>query len=114
MHEAAANAIAFTNGISKGDFLADERTKAAVAMMLIVLGEAAARIDRHSPEFVTQHPDWPWHKLRGIRNRGAHAYDTFNFDVIWDALTSYMPGLMEQLKALGNLDPRVGRDTPDA
>ena len=39
MQQAAADAIAFTEGMSQDDFLADKRTQQAVIMSLIVLGE---------------------------------------------------------------------------
>lgn len=36
--------MAFTEGMSQDDFLADKRTQQAVIMSLIVLGEAATKV----------------------------------------------------------------------
>lgn len=44
MQQAAADAMAFTEGMSQDDFLADKRTQQAVIMGLIVPGEAATKV----------------------------------------------------------------------
>lgn len=43
MQQAAADAMAFTEGMSQDEFLSDKRTQQAVIMSLIVLGEAATK-----------------------------------------------------------------------
>ena len=42
MVAAAADALTFTEGMAEEDFLADLRTQRAVAMSLIIVGEARA------------------------------------------------------------------------
>jgi uncharacterized protein with HEPN domain len=41
IRQASNDACAYTEGMSKDDFLADKRTQQAVVMNLIVIGEAA-------------------------------------------------------------------------
>jgi uncharacterized protein with HEPN domain len=39
------------------DFQTDTKTQRAVTMNLVILGEAAAKIEEHFPEFAMTHPD---------------------------------------------------------
>jgi hypothetical protein len=65
MLTAAKDARRFVEGMSKEDFLADKRTRQAVVMSLVIIGEAAARImDKHG-EFVAGNPEIPWPGMRG-------------------------------------------------
>lgn len=106
MKTAAGQAGAFVEGLSKEQFLADEKTKAALVMKLVQIGENAVKIEHRSPDFVAQHPEWPWVAMRGMRNRGVHGYEQLNFDVIWDTVMTAVPPLRELIRALGPLDPQ--------
>jgi uncharacterized protein with HEPN domain len=44
MRQAAIDACAFVEGLSKTDFLEDKRTQQAVIMSLIIIGEASTKI----------------------------------------------------------------------
>lgn len=59
----------FIEGMNKDDFLADKRTKGAVVMSLIVIGEATTRILDRYPAFAVRHPEISWQAMRGMRNR---------------------------------------------
>ncbi|MBK8083363.1 MAG: hypothetical protein IPK28_05705 [Devosia sp.] len=56
MKTAAANAVAFLDGMPLDLFVADPKTQSAVAMCLALVGEAANRIAADSPEFIAAHP----------------------------------------------------------
>jgi uncharacterized protein with HEPN domain len=69
----------------------------AVAMSLIIIGEAPAKImDRH-PDFIARHADVPWRIMRGIRSRIEHGYFEVNLDVGWDTVRTDLPALPAQL-----------------
>lgn len=53
---AAQQSIDFVDGMSYADFQVDTKTQRAVTMNLIILGEAAARIEERFPEFAAAHP----------------------------------------------------------
>lgn len=53
-------------------FLADEKTQDAIMFNLVILGEAANRIE---PEFQEAHPEIPWSSMIGTRNIIVHGYD---------------------------------------
>lgn len=106
MLEAARNAVAFTAGTAFGDFVADKKTTAAVMMCFVIIGESAAKIERRSPGFIEDHPDWPWKSMRGMRNVAAHSYADIEFEQVWESVTKSLPLLISQIEALGPLDPR--------
>ena len=56
IHQAAADACGFIEGMSEADFLADKRTQQAVVMSLIIVGEAATNIMDRYPEFSVNKP----------------------------------------------------------
>jgi uncharacterized protein with HEPN domain len=86
MQQAAADAMAFTKGMSQDEFLADKRTQQAVIMSLIVLGEAATKVMDRYPDFANAHAQVPWRNMRGMRNRIAHGYFDINLGLVWDTV----------------------------
>ena len=100
MRQAALDACSFTEGLNKKDFLDDKRTQQAVIMSLIIIGEASTKIMDRYPSFVEQHPEIPWRNMRGMRNRIAHGYFEINLDVVWDTVSTALPGLLADLTAI--------------
>lgn len=98
---AAEDACGFLEGMSRGDFLADKRTQQAVVMNLLIIGEIAARIMDHHPEFVTAHPQFPWRNMRGMRNRIAHGYFELDLGIVWDTVDSALPRLLRTIRQIG-------------
>ena len=100
MQQAAADAIAFTEGMSQDDFLADKRTQQAVIMSLIVLGEAATKVMDRYPDFANAHAQVPWRNMRGMRNRIAHGYFDINLGLVWDTVQTALPPLVIALREM--------------
>ena len=84
MQHAASDACSFVIGLAKDYFLTDKRTRQAVIMSLIIIGEAATKVMENYFEFTQEIPEVPWLNMRGMRNRIAHGYFDINLDVIWD------------------------------
>lgn len=84
MRRAAEAARSFVSGMQEGEFLSDIKTQHAVGMSLIVIGESAVRLMETYPDFIEDHPDFPWHSIRGLRNRVAHGYFTLDLNIIWE------------------------------
>lgn len=113
MLEAASRATSFVDGMEKTDFLDDVRTQQAVAMSLINIGEMASRIERDHPGFHLDHPDLPWSKMIGIRNRIAHGYFELDFGVVWETVLTDLPELKDRLSAILDASRRMdGSSTP--
>ena len=83
--------------MSYEDFQADTKTQRAVTMNLVILGEAAARIEQRFPDFAMAHPEIAWTAIRGMRNRIAHEYFILNFETIWTTIEVELPRLIQQV-----------------
>jgi len=78
----------------------DEQAQDAIVRTIAVVGEAANRIQKVAPEFVTRHPEIPWSQMRGIRNKVVHDYFDVAWDVVWNTVKQDFPPLLEQIRSL--------------
>ncbi len=110
MHQAAIKARAFVHGLSKQDFVVDERTQYAVFRCLEIIGEAGRNV---SQERQAQLGDVPWSGVRGLRNRIAHEYFNINLDIVWTIVSNELADLIQILDAVIPTPPeeQVVRDT---
>lgn len=97
MLEAARQACAYVEGLSKPEFLDDKRTQQAVILNLVIIGEAATKLMNDHPETVDQWPSVPWRSMRGMRNRLTHGYFDIDLDIVWDTVAMALPGLVSEL-----------------
>jgi uncharacterized protein with HEPN domain len=97
-------------------FERDHKTQGAVIRYVEIIGEAANRIHKQAPEFVTAHPTlpwnemralpWnemralPWNEMRAMGNRMIHDYFDVNIDVLWSTVKADLPELKQQIDAL--------------
>jgi len=87
----AADRAAFSNSVEK---------QRAVGMNLMLIGEAATRIEQEYPEFVVDHPDLPWHVMHDFRNRIAQGYFDIELNALWDLAHTSLPELLLQLDSI--------------
>ena len=93
-----AEADTIASLISKLDldiFLSDERTKRAVCMTLINIGELVKLL---SDDYKKAHASIPWRKISGLRDVAAHGYFTLRMTDIWETVVNDIPDLSEKLK----------------
>ena len=69
----------------------------AVVRLVEIVGESCNRIPK---DFRNEHPDIPWREISGVRVKLAHAYDSIDFDILWDIVQNDLPTLIEQLNVL--------------
>ena len=84
--------------VGKETFLEDMRLQDASAFDISTIGEAASHV---SEEFQSRHPEIPWGKMRGIRNRLVHIFDyeQIDYDIVWEVATSALPTLEPKIRA---------------
>lgn len=87
----------FVSGYDKARFLADERTCAATAMYLLVIGEAA-RCLSHAAR--TEAPDIPWPLIVSLRHRIAHGYKSIDHQIVWDIVERHLAPLQAVVKSM--------------
>ncbi|MDE1157977.1 MAG: DUF86 domain-containing protein [Neorhizobium sp.] len=100
MEQAAREIGEFLDGMTHETFLIDIVKQRAVGMNLLIIGEASMRLADEFPEFADDHPDIPWAKIRGMRNRIAHGYLSINLDTLWSTSRTAIPDLIASLDAL--------------
>jgi uncharacterized protein with HEPN domain len=44
-----------------------------------------------------QHPELPWKRMIGMRDRLIHGYFSVNLDVVWETVSDDLPPLIEKL-----------------
>ena len=87
----------YTRGMAIADFLADQKTKDAVARNFEVMGEAVSRMNS---EFRSLHAHISWKDLKEFRNILIHAYEIIDYSLVWTTIQKELPTLYEQAKDL--------------
>ncbi len=80
-------------------FEADRKSLSAVLYEFVVMGEGVKRL---SAEFRLAHPQVPWKRVAGMRDRVVHSFDEVDFDLVWDVIKVHAPSLimvLDDLKA---------------
>jgi uncharacterized protein with HEPN domain len=88
-------ALGYVAGMSFDEFWSDGKTRDAVSMRLVVIGEAARNI---TPETQALLPNIPFPKISGMRHRIAHEYQKVNFRIVWDVVSKELPKLAADLE----------------
>jgi uncharacterized protein with HEPN domain len=78
----------------------DEQAQDAIVRTIAVVGEAANRIHKVAPDFVTNHPELPWSQMRGIRNKVVRDYFDVAWDIVWNTVKGDFPPLLQQVRSL--------------
>ncbi|XUY26088.1 HepT-like ribonuclease domain-containing protein [Agrobacterium sp. rho-8.1] len=99
---AASRVQSFIQGMDEPAFCLDERTQMAVMMGLALIGEAVAKIDKHSPEFISEYSEVPWMKIKGMRNLIVHDYFRAELPVVWKTVTESIPDLQARMALIRN------------
>lgn len=87
----------YTQDISFKEFVTEGKTVRAVVRSIEVIGEAASKI---SIDFRKEHPEIPWEKVIGMRNRLIHVYFDIDYKIVWKTLQENLPSLVNQLKTI--------------
>lgn len=95
--EAAHAIAAFVSGFDAPAFIADDRTRSAVLMKLVIIGEAAANV---SDALQQRHPLVAWRSAKRMRDFAAHVYFGVVWQIVWDTATQDVPLLRSQIAAI--------------
>ena len=80
-------------------FASDTRTVDAVVRNLEIIGEAATRIPE---EFKAGHPEVPWRRVVGLRNRIVHEYFGVDIGIVWSVVSQDLPHLKSQIQDIAD------------
>ena len=84
----------FTENTDFSLFKNDEKTKRAVCMTLINIGELVKTL---SEGFKQENNRIPWHAIAGLRDVTAHRYQTLRMEDIWVTVQSDIPSLQTEI-----------------
>lgn len=99
--DAITHIQAFMNGVTKTGFLEDPKTQSAVLYQLLVIGEAVKRL---TTGFRTKNSMIPWTLMAGMRDHLIHAYDSVDWEEVWNTVTDDIPVLKVQIQSLMQTD----------
>jgi uncharacterized protein with HEPN domain len=95
--KAARLVLEFKGKLTKKVFLRDVKTQSAILHQLLVVGEAVKRL---SEDFRSQHPQIPWIRIAGMRDKLIHQYDAVDLDEVWKTTAKDIAPLISFLEPL--------------
>lgn len=82
---------------TKETFLHNVILQRAFVRSLEVIGEAVKKI---SADCKNLHPEIPWKKMAGTRDKLIHNYFGVDYELVWDIIHNHLPELHRQIVAI--------------
>ncbi len=95
--ECAARISRFIGGMDRGQFLSDEKTRAAVLHEITIMGEAANSV---SPAYRDANPQIRWNELVRLRNLYIHVYHRIDHKRVWQTAAYAIPEIARTIRAV--------------
>jgi uncharacterized protein with HEPN domain len=86
---------AFTHRFSYEDFIKDEKTVYAVIRCFEIIGEAVKKLPE---EIKKQHPDIPWKRIAGMRDKLIHGYFGVDYPTLWQTVKKRCPEIKPKIE----------------
>lgn len=87
----------YTDGITYEDLLGDRKTREAIILNFVVIGEAIKKIPL---EVTESYPDVPWKEFAGMRDKMVHGYFSISDTILWETIRHDMVPLASAVKEL--------------
>jgi len=88
IHNAIRHIKKFVGDINFKEFLADEKTKSAVAFKIENIGEASKNIPR---AIKTKYKEIPWIDMARMRDKITHFYFGIDYKIVWKVVKEELP-----------------------
>ena len=88
--------VGYTTG-GRSEFNRDRKTQDAVVRNLEIIGEAVKRL---SADLTAQHPDIPWRRIAGMRDKLIHDYFGVDLDLVWEVVRQELPTLRRRVESI--------------
>lgn len=79
------------------NFLQDTKTQDAVVRNLEVIGEAVRHV---SEKLRARHPDVPWRRIAGMRDKLIHEYLGVDRELVWEVVERELPGFQRKVEEI--------------
>lgn len=107
----ASAAVRFLGGATLDQYLADEKTRAAVERVLELCGEAMNNLNKIAPAVAAEIPHS--RAIIGFRNILAHGYAGLDHNKVYDIAVTYAPELLAAVRAALKRFPAPGQPKGD-
>jgi uncharacterized protein with HEPN domain len=87
----------YTENITYEQLLTDRKTREAIILNFVVIGEAIKKIPQ---EIIDRHPDVPWKEFAGMRDKMVHGYFQISPAIIWETSQHDLVPLATAVKVL--------------
>ncbi len=95
--DAAASIRSYTEGITFEQLQNDRKTREAVILNFVIIGEAIKKIP---PEILKRYPDVPWKEFAGMRDKMVHGYFQISPAIVWETSRTDLAPLAAAVKEL--------------
>lgn len=90
IYDAIQHIKEFVGPMKRKEFLADEKTRSAVAFKIENIGEASKNIPK---EIRARYKELPWSDMAKMRDKITHFYFGINYKVVWTVVIKELPAL---------------------
>jgi uncharacterized protein with HEPN domain len=80
----------FVGTMKRKEFLADEKTRSAVAFKIENIGEASKNVPK---EIKAKYKNLPWTDMARMRDKITHFYFGINYKVVWSVVKKELPAM---------------------
>lgn len=95
--EAISDIEESVGNISQEHFFTNKDIRDANIRRLEIIGETTKNI---SASFKENHPEVPWRRISGLRDKVIHNYFGINESIIWKTIKEDIPDLKKKLKVI--------------
>jgi uncharacterized protein with HEPN domain len=97
MRDYSQEAIDLLGDKSLEELHADRVLQLALAQLIEIVGEASKQV---GADFRQAHPELPWSKAAGMRDRLIHGYDLIDIAIVYKTVKENLPALIQQIEQL--------------
>jgi uncharacterized protein with HEPN domain len=90
IYDAMQDIKAFVGSMKRKEFLADDKTRSAVAFKIENIGEASKNIPK---EVGAKYKDLPWAEMARMRDKITHFYFGIDYKVVWSVVKKELPAI---------------------
>ena len=95
--DAAHEALEHAANRKREDLDTDRQLLHSLVRCIEIIGEAASNV---TPALRAEHPEVPWLRIIGMRNRLIHGYFDINHAIVWKTVHEELPTLVSQVREI--------------